>query len=171
VNIHFNHTAPTGAPAETLFGVIADYPHYPRFNSAVVKVTVVTKSVDGAEFLADRRTRIGKQVRAFDRYERDGDLVITRTYGPGSTGRSTWTIHPVDAGRSTLTIDASMTVPLLKGLVARPFLRRLSTASTSRRSSRRPSGPPTRPARVLRVDAAVRRRSTWASGPSGSSLP
>jgi hypothetical protein len=33
--------------------VITDYAHYPRFNSAVVKVTVVAKSETGAEFLAE----------------------------------------------------------------------------------------------------------------------
>jgi ribosome-associated toxin RatA of RatAB toxin-antitoxin module len=125
MNIHFNHTAPADASAETLFEVITDYPGYPRFNSAVVKVTVVAKNQHGAEFVADRKTRIGKQVHVLDRYERDGDLVIERTYGPQSTGRSTWTAHPIDASHSTLTIDASMTMPLLPGLVMRPFLRRL----------------------------------------------
>jgi ribosome-associated toxin RatA of RatAB toxin-antitoxin module len=125
MEIHFNHTAPASVAAETLFDVITDYADYPRFNTAVVKVTVVSKDAHGAEFLADRRTRIGKQVRAFDRYARHGDLVIERTYGLGSTGRSTWTIHPVDAGHCTLEIDASMTLPPLQGLVMRPFLRRL----------------------------------------------
>jgi ribosome-associated toxin RatA of RatAB toxin-antitoxin module len=125
MNIHFNHTAPAGASAETLFEVITDYPAYPRFNPAVVNVTVVRRDENGAEFLADRKTRIGKQVRAFDRYERQRDLVIERTYGPESTGRSTWTIHPIDPTRSTLMIDASMTLPLLKGLVMKPILRRL----------------------------------------------
>ncbi len=73
MNIHFNHTEPVEAPAETLFDVITDYASYPSFNSAVVKVEVVAKDETGAEFLADRKTKIGKQVRAFDRYQRSGD--------------------------------------------------------------------------------------------------
>jgi ribosome-associated toxin RatA of RatAB toxin-antitoxin module len=113
------------APAETLFEVITDYAGYPRFNPAVVKMTVVAKDKNGAEFIAKRKTGIAKQVRAFDRYERHGDLVIKRTYGPESAAQSTWTIHPVDAGHSTLTIDASTTMPLVPGLVMKPLLRRL----------------------------------------------
>jgi ribosome-associated toxin RatA of RatAB toxin-antitoxin module len=125
MNIHFNHTAPADAPAETLFAVLTDYAGYPRFNPAVVKVTVAARNDHGAEFVADRKTRIAKQVRAFDRYERDGDLVIKRTYGPKSTAQSTWVIHPIDGEHSTLTIDASLTMPLLPGLVMKPLLRRL----------------------------------------------
>jgi ribosome-associated toxin RatA of RatAB toxin-antitoxin module len=125
MNIHFNHTEPADAPAETLFEVITDYAGYPRFHPAVIKVTVAARNENGAEFVADRRTRIGKKVRAFDRYERHGDLVIERTYGPKSTAQSTWTIHPIDADHCTLTIDASMTMPLLPGLVMKPLLRRL----------------------------------------------
>jgi ribosome-associated toxin RatA of RatAB toxin-antitoxin module len=125
MNIHFNHTEPADASAETLFEVITDYAGYPRFNPAVVKVTVAARNENGAEFVADRKTRIAKQVRAFDRFERHGDLVIKRTYGPESTGSSTWTLHPIDANHSTLTIDASMTMPLLPGLVMKPLLRRL----------------------------------------------
>jgi ribosome-associated toxin RatA of RatAB toxin-antitoxin module len=125
MNIHFNHTEPADAPAETLFEVITDYAGYPRFNPAVVTVTVIAKRENGAEFVADRKTRIGKQVRAFDQYQRYGDLVIERTYGPESTATSTWTIHPIDPSHSTLTIDASMTMPLLPGLVMKPLLRRL----------------------------------------------
>ena len=105
--------------------MITDYAGYPRFNPAVVKMTVVAKHENGAEFIAKRKTTIAKQVRAFDRYERDGDLIIKRTYGPKSADQSTWTIHPVDAGRSTLTIDASTTMPLVPGLVMKPLLRRL----------------------------------------------
>jgi len=37
MNIHFNHTEPADAPAETLFEVITDYAGYPRFNPAVVR--------------------------------------------------------------------------------------------------------------------------------------
>jgi ribosome-associated toxin RatA of RatAB toxin-antitoxin module len=125
MKIHFNHTEPAEASAEILFEVITDYAGYPRFNPAVVKVSVVAKDEDGAEFVAKRKTRIARQVRAFDRYERTGDLTIKRTYGPRSPAQSTWTIHRVDAGHSTLTIDASTTMPLLPGLVMRPLLRRL----------------------------------------------
>jgi hypothetical protein len=85
----------------------------------------VKKDENGAEFVADRKTRVGKQVRAFDRYERHGELVIERTYDSDSTGRSTWTIHPVDANHSTLEIDAIQTMPLLPGLVMKPFLKRM----------------------------------------------
>ena len=125
MNIHFHHTATADASAEELFEVVTDYPNYPSFNSALVKVSVVRKDADGAEFLADRKTRIGRQVRAFDRYERNGDLVIERTYAGEATARSTWTIHPVDAGRSTLTIDAAQSMPFFRGLVMKPFLRRI----------------------------------------------
>jgi ribosome-associated toxin RatA of RatAB toxin-antitoxin module len=125
MDIRFNHTEPVNAVAETLFEVITDYAGYPRFIPAVVKMTVVAKHENGAEFIAERKTRIAKQVRAFDQYERHGDLVIKRTYGPESAAQSTWTIHPVDAGHSTLTIDASTTMPLLPGLVMKPLLRRL----------------------------------------------
>jgi len=125
MEIHFNHTERADAPAETLFEVITDYAGYPRFNPAVVKMTVVAEDQNGAEFVARRKTRIAKQVRAFDRYERHPDLTIKRTYGPASTAQSTWTIHRVDTGHSTLTIDASTTMPLLPGLVLKPLLRRL----------------------------------------------
>ena len=125
MKIHFNHAEPAEASAETLFEVITDYAGYPRFNPAVVKVTVVAKDENGAEFVAKRKTAIARQVRAFDRYERHGDLIVERTYGPQSTGRSRWAIHPIDASHSTLTIDASITMSRLQGLVMKPFLRRL----------------------------------------------
>ena len=96
MNIHFNHTEPVEAPAEVLFGVITDYTSYPGFNSALIKVEVVTKDESGAEFVADRKTKIGKQVRAFDRYEVNGNLVVERTYDGNESARSTWTVHPVD---------------------------------------------------------------------------
>jgi len=32
MNIHFNHTVPVAASAETLFDVITDYETYPSFN-------------------------------------------------------------------------------------------------------------------------------------------
>ena len=54
----------------------------------------------GAEFVADRKTKIGEQVHASDRYQRNGDFVAERTY-EGVDGASTWTIHPVDEHHST----------------------------------------------------------------------
>jgi ribosome-associated toxin RatA of RatAB toxin-antitoxin module len=124
MDIHFNDTRPAGAPAATLFEVITDYPAYPSFNSALIQVRVVKKDENGAEFVADRKTKIGKRVRAYDRYERRQDLIIERTY-EGSSARSTWTIHPVDATHSTLTIDASQQMGPVRGLVMRPFLKKL----------------------------------------------
>jgi ribosome-associated toxin RatA of RatAB toxin-antitoxin module len=125
MDIRFKDTQLANAPAETLFEVITDYAHYPRFNPGVVDVTVVDSSNTGAEFTARRNTRILKDARARDRYERGRDFVIERTY-PGSTGsRSTWTIHPVDTDHCTLTIDGSMPLPFLKGIIMRPLLKRV----------------------------------------------
>jgi ribosome-associated toxin RatA of RatAB toxin-antitoxin module len=125
MNIHFNHTEPVEASAETLFDVITDYAHYPSFNSSVVKVDVVAKDEHGAEFLADRKTKILKQVRAFDRYERNGDLVVERTYDGSESARSTWTVHPVDVGRCTLTIDAAQSMGPVRGTAMKPALKHL----------------------------------------------
>jgi ribosome-associated toxin RatA of RatAB toxin-antitoxin module len=112
------------ASAETLFEVITDYINYPQFNSALIKVDVVKKDQDGAEFVADRKTKIGEQVHAWDRYERNGDFVVERTY-EGVDGASTWTIHPVDEGHSTLTIDAAQSMGPVRGSVMRPFLKKI----------------------------------------------
>jgi ribosome-associated toxin RatA of RatAB toxin-antitoxin module len=125
MDIHFNQTEPVQAPAETLFDVITDYASYPSFNSALVDVTVVTKNEQGAEFVADRKTKIGKQVRAFDRYERNGDYVVERTYDGNESARSTWTVHPVDDGTCTLTIDASQSMGAVRGVVMKPALKHL----------------------------------------------
>lgn len=125
MNIHFNDTRPANASAATLFEVITDYPSYPGFNSAVTNVRVVRKDDTGAEFVADRKTRIGKRVRAYDRYEQRRDLVVERTYEGSPSARSTWTIHPVDADHSTLTIDASQSMGPVRGLLMKPFLKKL----------------------------------------------
>jgi ribosome-associated toxin RatA of RatAB toxin-antitoxin module len=125
MDIHFNNTRPADAPAATLFEVITDYPAYPSFNSALIQVRVVKKDDTGAEFVADRKTKIGKRVRAYDRYERRQDLVIERTYEGSASARSTWTIHPVDATHSTLTIDATQRMGPVRGLVMRPRLKKL----------------------------------------------
>jgi ribosome-associated toxin RatA of RatAB toxin-antitoxin module len=125
MNIHFNHTEPVEASAEILFGVITDYPSYPSFNSALINMTVVKKDENGAEFVADRRTKIGKKVRAFDRYERNGDLVLERTYDGNESARSTWTVHAVDDNHCTLTIDASQSMGPVRGLLMKPALKHL----------------------------------------------
>jgi ribosome-associated toxin RatA of RatAB toxin-antitoxin module len=127
MEIHFNDSTTAEASAETLFDVITDYANYPRFNPALIEVTVVTKNESRAEFVADRKTRIGKRLRAFDRYERtdDGDLIIERTYADNDTARSTWTIHPIDEHRCTLTIDASQSMGAIRGLLMKPALRRI----------------------------------------------
>jgi ribosome-associated toxin RatA of RatAB toxin-antitoxin module len=125
MNIHFNHTEPVNASAQTLFDVITDYASYPSFNSALIKVEVVSKDEQGAEFLADRKTKIGKQVRAYDRYELNGDLVVERTYDGNESARSTWTVHPVDENTSTLTIDASQSMGPVRGVLMKPALKHL----------------------------------------------
>jgi ribosome-associated toxin RatA of RatAB toxin-antitoxin module len=125
VNIHFNDTRPADAPAATLLDVITDYAAYPKFNPALIDVKVIQKDDNGAEFVADRKTRIGKQVHAYDRYQRNPDFVVERTYEGSASARSCWTIHAVDASRSTLTIDASQRMGPVRGLVMRPFLKKL----------------------------------------------
>ena len=125
MDIHFNHTEPVEAPAAVLFDVITDYTSYPGFNPALIKVEVVAKDDTGAEFLADRKTKIAKQVRAFDHYERNGDLVVERTYDGNDSARSTWTVHPVTDSHCTLTIDASQRMGPVRGLAMRPALRHL----------------------------------------------
>jgi len=126
MQIEFNDTRPADASAAMLWEVITDYPGYPRFNGAVVDVRVARKDAAGAEFVADRKTRIGKTVRAFDRYETRGrDLVVERTYEGNSSARSTWTIHPVDANRCTLTIEATQGMDPIRGVLMKPALRRM----------------------------------------------
>jgi ribosome-associated toxin RatA of RatAB toxin-antitoxin module len=125
LDIHFNHTEPVEAPAETLFDVLTDYTNYPNFNSALIKVETVSKDEQGAEFLADRKTKIGKQVRAFDRYESNGDLVVERTYDGNESARSTWTVRAVDDDHCTLTIDASQSMGAVRGVIMKPALRHL----------------------------------------------
>jgi ribosome-associated toxin RatA of RatAB toxin-antitoxin module len=125
MNIHFNDTQLANASAETLFDVITDYVNYPSFNSALIKVEVVKKDERGAEFVADRKTKIGKQVRAYDSYRLDGDFVIDRTYDGNESARSTWTIHPIDATHCTLTIDAAQSMGPVRGVAMKPALKHL----------------------------------------------
>lgn len=125
MKIRFTATRPANAPADVLFDVITDYAAYPTFNSAVVAARVLRRDDTGGEFTADRRTRIGKQVHAYDRYQRDRDLIVERTYDGLPTARSVWTIRAVDAEHSTLSIDAAQELPWPVGLVMKPLLRRL----------------------------------------------
>jgi ribosome-associated toxin RatA of RatAB toxin-antitoxin module len=125
VNIHFNDSRSANAPAATLFEVITDYTNYPSFNSAVTNVRIVRKDDDGAEFVADRKTKIGKSVRAFDRYQRRRDLAVERTYADTPSARSTWTIHAIDGEHSTLTIDASQRMNWFTGCFMKPLLRHM----------------------------------------------
>ena len=64
-------------------------------------------------------------MRAYDRYERNGDLVIERTYEGNDTARSTWTIHPIDDSHCRLTIDAAQSMGAFRGIVMKPLLRRI----------------------------------------------
>jgi ribosome-associated toxin RatA of RatAB toxin-antitoxin module len=126
MNIHFNDTRPANASAATLWEVITDYSSYPKFNSAIIDVRVAKHDDSGAEFVADRKTRIGKTVRAYDRYHHQGrDLVVERTYEGNASARSTWTIHPVDANRCTLTIDATQGIDPVRGVLMKPALKQL----------------------------------------------
>jgi ribosome-associated toxin RatA of RatAB toxin-antitoxin module len=125
MNIHFNDSATANASAEELFGVITDYTNYPKFNSAIVSVTIVKQDENGAEFVADRTTRIGKRVRAFDRYHSNGKLVVERTYEGNESAVSTWTIEPLDETHSRLTIDAEQSMGTVRGLLMKPLLRRI----------------------------------------------
>ena len=125
MNIRFEDTRRAEASAATLFEVITDYRSYPRFNAAVTGVRVVRKDDAGAEFVADRKTRIGRRVRAYDRYDCHRDLVVERTYEGSPSARSTWTIHPVDAEHSTLTIAAAQRMGPVRGWLMKPFLKRL----------------------------------------------
>jgi ribosome-associated toxin RatA of RatAB toxin-antitoxin module len=125
MKIHYNDSAFANASAEELFDVITDYVNYPSFNDAIVNVTVVRKDENGAEFVADRTTRIGKQVRAFDRYERNGKFVVERKYGDTESAVSTWTIEPIDESHSKLTIDAEQSMGRVRGVLMKPMLRRI----------------------------------------------
>jgi ribosome-associated toxin RatA of RatAB toxin-antitoxin module len=54
MDIRFKDTQPANASAETLFEVIIDYSGYPRFNPAVVEITVVERHQNSAELTARR---------------------------------------------------------------------------------------------------------------------
>ena len=78
MDIHLNDTRSADAPAGTLFEVITDYPSYPDFDPTLIHVTVISQDDTGAKFVANRRIKIGKQVRAHGRYKRDQDFVVGR---------------------------------------------------------------------------------------------
>jgi ribosome-associated toxin RatA of RatAB toxin-antitoxin module len=148
MKIHFNDSATANASAEQLFDVITDYASYPSFNDAIVNVTVVRKDESGAEFVADRTTRIGKQVRAFDRYERNGSFVVERKYADTESAVSTWTIEPIDESHAKLTIDAEQRMGRIRGTLMKPMLRKIFyklnfapfIGEAERRAKDRPSG-------------------------------
>jgi ribosome-associated toxin RatA of RatAB toxin-antitoxin module len=123
--IHFNDSATAKASAEELFDVITDYANYPSFNDSIVKVAVVKKDEGGAEFVADRTTRIGKQVRAYDRYERNGNYVVERKYAGNESAVSTWTIQPIDKDHCKLTIDAEQSMGPVRGVLMKPALKKI----------------------------------------------
>jgi ribosome-associated toxin RatA of RatAB toxin-antitoxin module len=125
MNIHFNDSTTADVDAETLFEVIRDYAGYPTFNDAIAGMTIIRKDELGAEFVADRKLRVTKRVHAFDRYQRNGDLVIERTYEGNATARSTWTIRSLDSGHCRLVIDAEQSMGWLRGIVMKPLLRRI----------------------------------------------
>ena len=125
MEIHFNDTRQAAASAETLFDVVTDYANYPDFNSALNHVDVVRKDQEGAEFVADRKTKIGSHVRAFDTYKQEGDLVVERTYEGNESARSTWTIHALDGRHCTLNIDAVQSMSRLQGVLMKPLLKRM----------------------------------------------
>jgi ribosome-associated toxin RatA of RatAB toxin-antitoxin module len=132
MDVHFTLTASAEASAGTVFDVVTDYLHYPRFNSAVLDVEVVRRDEDGAEFTTGRNSRTEKQVSACDHYDRAGDLVVERTYPAESGSRSTWTIRSVDDEHCTLTVDAAQSVPWVEGVMMRPLLRRTVYGSNLR---------------------------------------
>jgi hypothetical protein len=126
MNIHFSDTRPAGVPAATLFEVISGHPSsHPDFDPALIQVRVVKQDDTGAEFVADRKTKISNRVRAYDRYERDQDFVVERAYEGPASARSTRTIHPVHASHCMLTIDASQAMGPVRGQMMRPFLTKL----------------------------------------------
>jgi ribosome-associated toxin RatA of RatAB toxin-antitoxin module len=129
MDVHFAETRRAAAPARILFEVVTDYAGYPGFNSALMHVAVLRKDEHGAEFVADRRTKVGERVRAVDRYAHDGDLVVERTFAGGAVARSTWTIRPTDDAHCTLIIEGVQTASRLQGTVMRPFLRLLFNGS------------------------------------------
>ncbi|HEY6797683.1 MAG TPA: SRPBCC family protein [Kineosporiaceae bacterium] len=125
MDIHFTDSREAAVPAQTLFAVIVDYPSYPQFNPAVSAIEVVRQGDDGGEFVAVRRTAIGRTAHAYDAYRRGADLVVERTYAGMAGARSTWTVHPLDGDRCLLTIDALMPLGPIRGRLMKPLLKRI----------------------------------------------
>jgi hypothetical protein len=104
---------------------ITDYASYPGFNPSVTHVTVLRKDGSGAEFLAGRKTKIGKQAHAFDRYDAGGSIFRVGRTCDGIDGSSARAMRPAGEGRSTLTINGTMKVSLPRGLVLKLALKRI----------------------------------------------
>lgn len=122
----FHDTRSAQASAAVLFEVLTDYAAYPRFDTAVTDVRLVSKDDVGAEFVARRRFRTSRWVRAYDRYRLHRDLVVERTFAGHPTACCTWTIHPVDLWRSVLTVEESRHLTSLRRSLGRarvtPFI-------------------------------------------------
>lgn len=100
-------------------------PQLPQFQPISDRRDVLGQGESGAEFPAGWQTKIGKQAHAFHRCEVNGTVFgVERTYH-GMDGSSTWIVRPAGQGRPTLTIDGSMRVWLLRGLVMKLFLKRI----------------------------------------------
>jgi hypothetical protein len=111
VKAHFNDTAGE-RNAKMLSVVITDYGNYPGFNPSVTDVAVLSLDESGAEFLAGRKTRIGKTCTCSTTAKpTEASFGIERTYD-GVDGSSTWTVRSAGEGRSALTIDGTMRVSL-----------------------------------------------------------
>jgi len=85
---------------------------------------VLRKDGSGAEFLAGRKTKIGKQAHAFDRYDAGGGIFRAGRMYDGIDGSSARAVRPAGEGRSTL-IDGTMKVSLPRGLVLKLALKRI----------------------------------------------
>ena len=87
MNIHFNHSEPVNAPAETLFDVITDYASYPSFNAGLVKVEVVTKDAEpGGDILhfVLEGVRRHDELEAFLQFIRDRNDFVAMRHSQGA---------------------------------------------------------------------------------------
>ncbi len=139
MKIDFDDTKLANAPAQTLFEVLTDYQSYPSFNSAVVNVTVVKKDETGAAFVADMKSKVGKQAQAFDRYKRDQDLNVERTYD----GMKAPPPGPLTSSmRATFILGGTIGMSWLRGVMMKPLLKPMVSRWTSSHSSKKPNGAP-----------------------------
>jgi hypothetical protein len=128
MNLDFNDTQDVNASAATLLEVLTDYASYPSFNRAIDTVTVVRKDDDGAEFVAERSRRHGRQIRAYDRYDNARDLRIERTYEDRPATSTTWTIHAIDADHAMLSIKGQQEIDPLRSRLWRRSVQRTFSA-------------------------------------------